>query len=207
MIVKTPSLEERQAVARLKQGDLCGMELLVKSHQVQAVYAAFLIVRDEKLAEDIVHDAFLRAFEKIAQFDEGRPFGAWFLRSVVNASIKAARRGQRLVPLDGERAEDTSSLAEWLIDPDPSPERLVETEQTRQLVWQALGELTVEQRTVIIMRHFLEMNDTEITRELGRPLTTVQWRLKTARNRLREILRLLWEPDRPAVDDESQEQV
>ena len=204
MIVKTPSLEEKRAIARLKQGDLCGMELLVEQHQVRAVYAAFLIVRDEKLAEDIVHDAFVRAAEKIGQFDESRPFGAWFLRSVINASVKAARRQKRFVPLDGEGIEGSSSVADWLMDPDPSPELIVESEETCRMVWQALGALTVEQRTVIIMRHFLEMNDTEITRELDRPLTTVQWRLKAARNRLRKILRSHWRPDRSAVEDENQ---
>lgn len=204
MTVKNPGLEEKLAIARLKQGDLNGMQVLVKRHQVRAVSAAFLIVRDPKLAEDIVQDAFLRVAEKIDQFDENRPFEPWFLRSVINASIKAVRRQKRFVQLEGADDEEISKVAQWLIDPDPHPELLVETQETRQTVWKALGELTAEQRAVIIMRHFLEMSEAEMTEELDRPLTTIRWRLKAARNQLRKILQHFWKSDYQEAHDEGQ---
>jgi RNA polymerase sigma-70 factor, ECF subfamily len=199
--VKIPSLEEKLAIARLKQGDLDGLEALVKRHQVRAVSAAYLIVRDPKLAEDIVQEAFLRAAEKIDQFDESRPFGPWFLRSVINASTKAVRRQKRLIPLDAQD-EETSKVADWLMDSNPQPELILETEETRQMVWKALGELTAEQRAVIVMRHFLDMSEAEMTDELGRPLTTIRWRLKTARNQLRKILHLFWKSGYHEAQDE-----
>ncbi len=202
MTLKIPSLEEKFAIARLKQGHLDGMEPLVKRYQVRAVSAAFLIVRDPKLAEDIVQDTFLRVAEKIDQFDESRPFEPWFLRSVINASMKAIRRQKRFIPLDGMHDEETSKVAEWLMDPDPCPELVVETLETRQIVWKALGELTAEQRAVVIMRHFLEMSEAEMTKELDRPLTTIRWRLKTARNQLRKILRLFWKTNYQEAQDE-----
>jgi len=200
--VKIPSLEEKLAIARLKQGDLDGMKALVKHQQVQAVSAAYLIVRDPLLAEDIVQEAFLRAAERIDQFDESRPFGPWFLRSVINASIKAVRKQKRLIPLDGTQEEETSKTADWLIDPDPSPELMIETQETRQMVWKALGELTPEHRSVVIMRHFLEMSEAEITQELDRPLTTIRWRLKTARKQLRRFLNLFWNLEYQKRQDE-----
>lgn len=204
-MVKTPSLEEKKAIARLKQGDLNGMEVLIDRYQVQAVYAAFLIVRDSKLAEDIVQDAFLRAAQKIGQFDDNRPFGGWFLRSVVNASVKAAKRQKRFIPLDGDAPdEESASIANWLTDPAPRPEWIAETQQTRQMVWKALGQLPPDQRAAIIMRHFLEMSEAEMTGELDRPLTTIRWRLKTARNRLRKILGHFWKSDYQEVNDEKQ---
>ena len=202
MTVKIPSLEEKLAIARLKQGNLDGMEALVKRHQVRAVSAAFLIVRDPKLAEDIVQEAFLRMTEKIDQFDESRPFGPWFLRSVINASTKAVRRQKRFTPLDGIQDEETSKVADWLVDPNPSPELMIETRETRHMVWKALGELTAEQRAVVIMRHFLEMSEAEMTEELDRSLTTIRWRLKTARNQLRKILRLFWNSEYQEAQDE-----
>jgi RNA polymerase sigma-70 factor (ECF subfamily) len=200
--VKIPSLEEKSAIARLKKGDLDGMEALVKRHQVRAVSAAYLIVRDPKLAEDIVQEAFLRAADKIDQFDESRPFGPWFLRGVVNASIKAARKQKRFIPLDGTGDEETTKVAAWLIDPDPHPEQILETQETRQAVWEALGELTAGQRAVIVMRHFLEMSEAEMTEELDRPLTTIRWRLKTARNQLRKLLHFFWKSEYQEAQDE-----
>ena len=199
--MKIPSLEEKLAIARLKQGDLDGMEALVKRHQLRAVSAAFLIVRDPKLAEDIVQEAFLRMAEKINQFDESRPFEPWFLRSVINASTKAIRRQKRFTPLDAQD-EETSSVADWLMDPSPRPERMIETQETRQMVWKALGELTAGQRAVIVMRHFLEMSEAEMTEELDRPLTTIRWRLKTARNQLRKLLHFFWKSEYQEAQDE-----
>jgi RNA polymerase sigma-70 factor (ECF subfamily) len=114
-------LEEQQAISRLKQGDLGGLEILVRHYQVKAVYAAFLIVRDLKLAEDIVQSTFLQAAQRIHQFDESRPFKAWFLRSVVNAAIKADKQQRRFVPLDHHEDEDNDPLIDWLLDPKPGP--------------------------------------------------------------------------------------
>ena len=199
--MKIPSLEEKLAIARLKQGDLDGMEPLVKRYQVRAVSAAFLIVRDPKLAEDIVQDAFLRVAEKMDQFDESRPFGPWFFRSVVNASTKAVQRQKRFLPLE-THDEETSKVADWLMDTSPQPEHIIETQETRQIVWKALGELTAEQRAVIVMRHFLDMSEAEMTDKLDRPLTTIRWRLKTARNQLRKMLHLFWKTNYQEAQDE-----
>jgi len=91
-------MEEHEVIARLKRGDIAGLETLVRKYQVQAVRIAYLITRDRALTEDIVQAAFLRAYERIGQFDAERPFGPWFLRSVVNDAVKAAARRERRSP-------------------------------------------------------------------------------------------------------------
>lgn len=90
-------MDEPQAIARIKRGDLDGLEMLVRCYQAKAVQAAFLIVRDRLMAEDVVQAAFLKAVERIDQFDDSRPFGPWFLRSVVNAAIDASRQQKGLL--------------------------------------------------------------------------------------------------------------
>jgi RNA polymerase sigma-70 factor (ECF subfamily) len=200
-MIKTPGLEEQQAITRLKQGDLDGLEPLVRRYQVQAVYTAYLITGDMQSAEDIVQNAFVHAAQKIHQFDPRRPFGGWFLRSVANAAIKAAQRQKRFVPLKDDPDEPTAAVMRWLLDPRPGPEQLSENAETRRLVWQALQQLPAEQRAAIVLRHFLDMNESEMTRELQRPLTTIRWWLRTARNRLRELLRPAWPVDAPDEDE------
>jgi RNA polymerase sigma-70 factor (ECF subfamily) len=184
-------MEESEAIARLKQGNLEGLEELVRRYQVQAVQAAYLVVRDRPLAEDVVQAAFIRASDKIDQFDDQRSFGPWFLRSVLNAAIKAARSEERLVSLDDDQ-DGIPALAGRLASSDPLPGQWVESEETRQAVWQALGLLPPGERAVIVMRHFLEMSDAEVAAELDRPLTTVKWWLHTSRLKLRELLRSIW---------------
>jgi RNA polymerase sigma-70 factor (ECF subfamily) len=134
-------MDEKQAITRLKHGDPNGLEALVRLYQLQALRAASLITGDCSVAEDIVQNAFLRAAERIGQFDAERPFGPWFLRIVVNDAIKAAQHQKRQVSLDDDERGEPFDLA----DPAPLPEELIETEETRQAVWRALGKLPPDQ--------------------------------------------------------------
>jgi RNA polymerase sigma-70 factor (ECF subfamily) len=177
-------MEEQLAIARLKQGDLAGLEALVKQYQTLAVHTAYLVVADRPLAEDIVQTAFLKAADRIHQFDDRRPFRPWFLRMVVNDCLKAARRQKRSLPLE----TPPSAILAWLTDPAPGPEEAVEANELRQSVWEALRQLSPEQRAVIVLRHFLDMDEAEMVRELQRPPSTVKWWLHKGRERLKALL-------------------
>jgi RNA polymerase sigma-70 factor (ECF subfamily) len=96
-------MEERQAIERLKRGDVSGLEVLVRRHQARAVQAAYLIVRDRSLAEDVVQGAFVRAYEGIGRFDAERLFGPWFMKVVVNDAVKTAARRERTLSLSRRR--------------------------------------------------------------------------------------------------------
>jgi RNA polymerase sigma factor (sigma-70 family) len=76
----------------------------------------------------------------------------------------------------------------WLNDSSQRPEALTETGETRAAVWNAIQSLSPEQRAVIVQRHFLEMSESEMVKELERPPSTIKWWLHTARERLRELL-------------------
>lgn len=185
-------MEEQEAITRLKRGDIGGLEALVRQYQVQAVRTAYLITRDRALAEDIVQAAFLRAYERIGQFDAGQPFGPWFLRSVVNDAVKAAARHERQVSLEGSLEGEETSLADLLADPGPGPDDLVEAAELRRTVWAALGKLPPAQRAAIVLRYYLNLSEAEMADELACPPGTVKWRLHAARERLRTLLRPLW---------------
>jgi len=180
-------MEEQQAIELLKHGDLRGLETLVRLYYFQAVRASYLIVQDSSQAEDIVQAAFIHAGEKIGQLASGR-FGPWFLRSVVNAAIKSANRQKKYIPLDENESEDTQFLAAWLIDPHPSPEEMVETEELRQGVWKALGRLAPHERAAVVSKYYLGLSEAEMTQQFNIPLSTVKWRLYRAREKLRTFL-------------------
>ena len=65
-------MDEKQAIYRLKQGDIRGLELLVDRFQVKAVRVAYLITRDLGLAEEIVQESFVKAYRSIRTFEENR---------------------------------------------------------------------------------------------------------------------------------------
>ena len=190
-------MDEKQAIAHLKQGDSSGLEVLVYLYQLRAVRAAYLIVCDRTSAEDIVQNAFIRAGERIGQFDAERSFGPWFLRSVVNDAIKAAKRQKRYVSLDETECPGRLDLA----DPAPLPEERVEADETSHAVWRAVQQLPPNQRAAIVLRYYLGMHEDEMTEELGGPAGTIKWWLHAARQRLRTLLHPLHTPDPPTTYD------
>lgn len=189
-------VDDLNAIAALQRGDLSGLAVLVQRYQLRALRAAYLIVRDRALAEDLVQTAFVRAYDRIGQFDAGRPFAPWFLRGVVNDAIKAATRRGRQVSLDAPAGhaddEDAATLAELLADPAPGPETRAETADLQRAVWQALGRLPPAERGAVVQRYYLDRTEREMAADTHTPPGTIKWRLHAARARLRDWLGPVW---------------
>ncbi|MDY7079758.1 MAG: sigma-70 family RNA polymerase sigma factor [Chloroflexota bacterium] len=181
-------MEDHIAISRLKQGDWNSLETLVNRYQARAVHAAYVIVYDRALAEDVVQTAFIKVAERIHQFDDGRPFAPWFFRIVVNDALKLARKQKRNVSLEEQLDEPTAQLAKWLADPGLQPEQLVEQRETRQIILKAIQSLPPGQRAVIVMRYFLDMSMSDMSTKMGRPLSTIKWWLRDARKRLHSLM-------------------
>jgi len=181
-------MDDQIAISRLKQGDLTGLEMLVNRYQVPAVHAAYAIVYNHALAEDIAQTAFVKVAERVHQFEQERPFAPWFFRIVVNDAIKIATRQNHSVSLDEELDESAAKLESWLIDPNPRPEQSVEYKETHETILKAIQRLKPEQRAVVMMRYYLEMSESEMSSKMNRPLSTVKWWLREARKRLRNLI-------------------
>lgn len=188
-------MQESEAIAHLKQGDISGLESLVKIYQVNALRAAYLIVRDYDLAEDVVQDAFLRAYERINQFDVKRPFGPWFVRIVINIAKRIAAQRERHIHFDKVSVDEETALDEVLADLKSDPEGMVEQLDLERVVWIALGRLPPTQRAAIIQRYYLDMTAKDIAIHSGVALGTLKWRLHTAHKQLRVWLSQLWPMD------------
>jgi len=181
-------MEDENAISRLKQGDLNGLETLVNHYQAKAVHAAYLILYDRPMAEDVVQTAFVKVAERIHQFDDERPFAPWFFRIVANDALKLAKKQKRNLSLDEQLDEPTVQIAKWLTDPDPHPEQLLEQNETRQFILKAIQSLPPGQRAAIVMRYFLDMSTLEMSTKMARPLSTVKWWLRDGRKRLRSLM-------------------
>lgn len=196
------AVDERAAISQMQRGDIGGLELLVRTYQVRAVRAAYLVTHDRALAEDIVQTAFVRAFERIGQFDAARPFGPWFLHSVVNDASKAATRGRRFEPFDVEHDDDARQVA----DPAPGPEQLLLRAESDADVWAALDALSPAHRSAIVLRYHLDLPEAAVAGRLGIAPGTAKSRLHHARKRLQLTLSGLRPhraiSDRPPTDRE-----
>jgi len=176
------TLDDDEAVRRMKSGDIGGLEILVRRYQVRAVRAAFLVTQDEPLAEDIVQDAFLHLHQRIHQFDDRRPLEPYLMRSVINGALNAMRRERKSTSLDAdpgplERVLQTASV-----------ETEVEIAEQAREVLHALSQLPPRQRAVIAQRYYLGWSEQEMAQALEAPPGTIKWLLHAARLRLRELL-------------------
>lgn len=184
-------MNETPILDRLRQGDLDALAALVRAYQERALRTAYLITQDRMLAQDVVQDAFVRAYERRSQIDPARPFGPWFLRVVVNAAVKAARKEARAVSLD-DPGDSERALADLLADPAPGPEDAAGQRALQAAVQAALLQLSPPQRAVIVLRYYLGYTENEIAAQLQRPPGTIKSRLYAARQRLAGLLRGHW---------------
>jgi RNA polymerase sigma-70 factor (ECF subfamily) len=181
-------MDEIEAIAQLKAGNLAALRTLIEMYQVQAVQAAVLITQDRAAAEDIVQNAFLRSYQRIEQFDTARPYRPWLLRMVVNDALKAVARQKRLISLDTQADVPYHKLAERLDTTTTEPEDVVQRNELRDEIKEAIDKLSPRQRAVIIMRYYLGLSEREISNELNCAPGTVKWHLNIARERLQTLL-------------------
>lgn len=176
-------MDDCEAVHRMKNGDLGGLEILVNRYQVKAVRTAFLITHDEALAEDIVQETFILLYQRSHHFDESRPFEPYLMRSMVNAALNAVRRDRKSVSLDADPI-----YLETLLEEATSVESQVEFTQLSREILHALSKLSPRQRAVIVQRYYLEMSEQEMAQALDAAPGTIKWLLNAARTRLRKLL-------------------
>jgi len=172
-------------VRAAQDGSAVAMEELFRRYWSGAHRAAFLVVHDAALAEDVAQEAFLAAVRSLHRFDRRRPFRPWLHRIVVNRAIDHARAREvrREVP------------AELVGDPEADPPRV--SESSGDLMG-ALAALPPEQRAVVVLRHLLGYTPGEIARLLGLPRGTVNSRLRRGLDALAEPLRHAAPPAREA---------
>ena len=197
-------MKDDQAVARLKQGDQGSMEVLVSRYYLPAVRAAYLILQDKGLAEDVVQNSFVCLSDTIRQFDLNRPFGPWFLRCVVNAAINTSHRENRLVSLDQMEDDGDFSAVNWLCQQADGPAEQVEAAEKRQAIRQALEKLNPRQRAAVVMRYYLELSESEMAEEFDCPKSSLKWWLHSARVRLRQLLQAHEPAGRPSNDSKEE---
>ena len=180
-------MDEKTAIARLKQGDIGGLEGLVGLYYLAAVRWAYLVTHERMTAEDVVQSAFLRVYERFEQFDEARPFVPWFRRIVINNAIRAASRQKQPFEVSLDYNAWLENESPLVIEQTEAMDWLNEIE-TRHEVWQALERLTALQRAAIVLHYYVGLSVVEAAVEMGCASGTVKAHLFVARQRLRDLL-------------------
>jgi RNA polymerase sigma-70 factor (ECF subfamily) len=177
---------ERRAVEAVRRGEPRGYDYLVSKHSRRALSIAWGIVRDAAEAEDLVQEAFVRAWEKIGRFRDGEPFGPWLFRIVTNLALDVVKHRTKfpaspLEPHD-ERGELRARHQAW--------------SDTASRIDRAIESLPAMQRVVARLFIVEEFDHAEIAAMTGLAEGTVRSHLSHARRKLQEALKDLREDRR-----------
>jgi RNA polymerase sigma-70 factor (ECF subfamily) len=176
-------LVEQEWIEAARRGDASAFEELVRRYEEIAYRTAYLVIGDADEARDAAQDGFLRAHAALGRFRPGAEFRPWLLRIVANAARNRRRSAARRAGLALRASRDPASG-----DAAPSPEVLLLADERRRELLAAINGLREDDRLVITLRWFLELNEEEMAGVLDCPRGTVKSRLSRATARLRDAL-------------------
>ena len=140
------------------------------------------LTQDTAEAEDLVQETYAKALRGFSSFRPGTNFRAWIYRILRNSFLTSRAGLKTTVAFDEDPATGAALAESW------TPESLLIEQANRRTVQQALGELPVHFREVLLLCEVEEMSYQEIAETLAIPIGTVMSRLSRARKALREVL-------------------
>jgi RNA polymerase sigma-70 factor (ECF subfamily) len=147
---------DSSAIERTLAGDSDAYRTLVERYSHAVFRLAWRITGSEADADDVVQDAFLKAYRHLASFDQRASFSTWLYRIAANTALDLLKeRKRRAAGLDGETTPEARATA-------PDPERLARSGQVREALHRALNVLTPQERTAFTMRHYEDCPVSEI---------------------------------------------
>ncbi|MCT2581687.1 RNA polymerase sigma factor [Actinophytocola gossypii] len=166
-------------MARARAGDRDAYARLVARHGALAHRTAYLLGAGDD-AEDVVQEAFVKAYRALGSFRDGAPFRPWLLRIVANETSNLHRSARRRRTLE-------LRLAERDVDP-VEPEHEAVAADARAALVAAVNAMPYRDRQVLACRYFLDLSEAETAQVLAWPRGSVKSRLSRALDRLRRAL-------------------
>ena len=186
----TGNMDELALVEAAKKGDIKAFEELVRRYDRNVFRIAQHITQNREDAEDVVQDAFLKAYGNLAQFQGQSKFYTWLVRIAVNEALMKLRRRrpERTVSLDQDVETDEDTIPREVADWSPNPEQQYNQAELRELLQKTIQGLPSGFRTVFVLRDVEGLSTEETADALGLSIPAVKSRLLRARLQLRERL-------------------
>src|SRR5258707_53878 len=188
------SVAQRDAslVAAAKPGDARAFELLVQRHERKIFSLAQRMTRNREDAEDVVQQAFQKAFIHLKKFEGDSLFSTWLTRIAINEALMLLRRrrGTHEVPIAESNTEDETALPLDIPDAGPNPEDSCLQREQEQILSAAVNELTPGMRKAIELRELGELSTGETAQIMGLSVGAVKARVFHGRRKLQKTLKL-----------------
>jgi RNA polymerase sigma-70 factor (ECF subfamily) len=182
--------DELTLVQAAKAGDLEAFSELVNRYDRNVFRIAQHITHNEEDAQDVVQDAFLKAYQNLEQFQGNSKFYTWLVRIAVNEALMKLRkrRNEKTVSLDEDVETDEGSIPREVADWSPNPEQIYGQSELGDILKKTIQGLPPGFRTVFVLRDVEGLSTEETAEMLGLSVPAVKSRLLRARLQLRERL-------------------
>jgi len=176
-------------IREAQKGSHRAFEELVRRYSERAYRAAFRVVRDPQIAEDVLQEALLKAYRSLRSFENRSSFYTWLYRITVNLALDRQRREKRgaMLEWNDEVARDVEPRGAFAVPADP--EVASQRVQLRELVAEGIQGLPDGQREVLLLREVEGLSYEEIAQSMEISKGTVMSRLHYARKKLIAFLR------------------
>jgi RNA polymerase sigma-70 factor (ECF subfamily) len=181
-------VDDGAAVERARSGDADAFRLLVERHSRNVFRLAFRMTGNEHDAEDVVQETFLRAYRQLDKYETRSSFGTWLFRIASNYSLDLLRSRKRREDKRERSKPEQADILESMPATTPGPDRVVFSGQVQGRVEAALDELTEQERTAFVLRHFEGMSIEEIGNVLGTGTNATKHSVFRAVQKLRRSL-------------------
>ena len=186
---ETPQVPDEKLVRRSQRGEMAAFEELVARHQDKIYARAFSMMRNEEDAVDLSQEAWVKGWQRLKQFQGDSSFVTWMTRIVINLCLDQLRKHKR------QRAESIQQLEEDLGGVERqmptvtvNPTEGLERKELRSRIDRALGQLSHEHRTVLILHEFEDLEYKEIAKRMQCSIGTVMSRLFYARRKMANLM-------------------
>jgi RNA polymerase sigma-70 factor (ECF subfamily) len=180
---------DEELVKRSQQGDPEAFEELVHRHRDKTYARALMMLRNEDEANDVSQEAWVKAWQRINQFQGESSFATWMTRIVINLSLDQLRKQKRArVDSIEEMEEESGGVERQLPITVTNPTEGLEKDELRRRIDEAMSKLTDAHRAVLVMHEFEGMEYKEIAKKVDISIGTVMSRLFYARRRLATLL-------------------
>ena len=183
------SAEDQTLVRAAQNGDMQAFEELVARHRDKIYARAYTMMRNEEEAIDLSQEAWVKGWQRLRQFHGESSFGTWMTRIVINLCLDQLRKQKRQRTESIEELNDESGGVERQMPVVTiNPTAGLERGELRQRIHRALGQLSHEHRTVLVLHEFEELEYKEIAKVMACSIGTVMSRLFYARRKMAALL-------------------
>jgi RNA polymerase sigma-70 factor (ECF subfamily) len=180
-------LSDEEVVVQVLAGETAMFEIVMRRHNQRLYRVARAILRNDSEAEDVMQDAYVRAYEHLDQFAGRAKFSTWLTRIAVHEALARQRRSKRYEEL-GPTSEREGDPMDRFASLTPNPEQQMSNSELRRLLEQAVEKLPDAYRAVFMLREVEDMSTTDAAYALEITEENVKVRLHRARALLRKSL-------------------